>query len=165
MWTARPTCRATVRDGGITLNRWTPRLFAGGPELAAHATVDAALADLHVLDEGDELVVEPVERTLWEAGASEVVLAWARTVGFRRVWLPGRVVDLEPPVELPGAVVVCPTCGARWDDDAPAFWHLVRAAGAFPGSCRICGGSLPEWEVVSDRARRDRPSHRGETRR
>jgi hypothetical protein len=140
-----PICRAAIRDGRITLNRWTSRLIGGGPAAAGLGCVTAALADLRVPADG-ELIVTPVASVAWTAAAEEALLAWARLVGYRRVWLPGRVADLAGDLAQAGvAGVDCPTCGARWQDATIGFWEGVRAAGWFPATCLACGGSLPEW--------------------
>jgi hypothetical protein len=144
--TETPTCRATIRDGQLTLNPWNPVYLGYGPEPAAFHTINAALADLTMLD--DELIVVPVPRTPWNASAEEVVLRWAPAVGWRRVWLPGRVVTFGDPAPLGRALVDCPACGARWEDENPRFWERVRSRGWFPPRCLACGGSLPEWTVV-----------------
>jgi hypothetical protein len=142
--TDHPACRVAIRDGQITLNRWSRSLLSGGPERAGMRTIDAALADLRLL--GDELVVTPVARAPWGADAEAVLLAWAAVVGHRRVWLPGGVVDLSGELApLARAGVRCPTCGASWEDDTVVFWERVRRDGWFPGRCLACGGSLPEW--------------------
>jgi hypothetical protein len=146
-----PSHRAAIRDGRITLNRWNPALLSGGPARAGMATIDAALADLRLLD--DELVVCPVAHVAWSAAAEAALLTWARVVGYRRVWLPGSVVDLAGDLAvMTTARVQCPTCGASWEDDTVVFWERVRDHGWFPGLCLACGGSLPEWscEAVSD---------------
>jgi hypothetical protein len=140
-----PTCRATIRDGRVTLNRWTPGLFGRGLEPVGFRTLTAALADLRI--EADELIVTPVPRTPWSAGAEAAILRWAPTVGYRRVWLPRRVVTFDDVAPLGLAAVECPTCGARWEDGSDGFWARVRADGWFPGRCPACGGSLPEWSV------------------
>jgi hypothetical protein len=144
-----PSCRATIRDGLLILNSWTPGLRGGrGPELSGFRTITAALADLRMHD--DELIVTPVPRTAWTEDAEETVLAWASLVGYRRVWLPGRVVDLADAL-APCATAAsdCPTCGAHWEDGALSFWETVRGDGWFPGTCLACGGSLPEWRPVA----------------
>jgi hypothetical protein len=161
-----PTCRATIRDGHLTLNPWSPVLLGYGPEPAAFHTITAALADLTMLD--DELIVAPVPRTPWTESAEQVVLRWAPAVGWRRVWLPGRVVDFEAPAPLGRALVDCPACGARWEDESARFWERVRTNGWFPARCLACGSSLPEWTVfetsdlpVSDPPPAERPIGRG----
>jgi hypothetical protein len=147
-----PTCRATIRDGHVTLNRWRPGLLdGGGPEPAAARTITAAIADLRMEGDG-EVIVTPVERVAWAEAAEEALLGWAALTGYRRVWLPGRVVDLDGALaEVAPAATDCPTCGAHWHDEGVAFWERVRAAGWFPGTCLACGGSLPEWIVAPAR--------------
>ncbi len=153
-----PNCRVAIRDGDVTLNRWTPGLCRGGPERAGLRTVTAALADVHLLEDG-ELIVTPVPHAPWTAAAEEALLAWAATAGHPRGWLPDRVVGLQDALASLGpAAVDCPTGGAHWEDGTVAFWERVRAEGWFPGTCLACGGSLPEWtaqegETVSERAR------------
>ena len=152
-----PTCRATIRDGAVTLNRWTPGLCTHGPEPAGFRAITAALADLRVRDDR-ELIVTPVPRAPWSAEAEETLLSWAALVGYRRVWLPGRVADCDGSLAPIGtAVSDCPNCGAHWEDGTIAFWARVRAVGWFPGTCLACGGSLPEWRVEADPAASEPP--------
>ncbi len=143
----RPFCRACVRDGTVTLHRWSRTLLHGGPAAVALEDVPASLADLLVTGDG-ELIVAPVTRCRLSPADEAALLAWAEHVGYGRVWLPGRVVTLTGgPAATGPAAVRCTTCGARWRDDTTDFWLGVRAAGAFPGTCPACGGSLPEWTV------------------
>jgi hypothetical protein len=142
-----PTCRATIRKGVVTLNRWSPTLFGHGPEPAGFKTLKAALADLQIA--GDELIVTPVPRAPWDAHAEHALLRWAPTAGYRRVWLPERVVTFDGPPPLGQARVDCPSCGARWEDGSANFWDRVLSDGRFPGRCPACGGSLPEWSVIT----------------
>jgi hypothetical protein len=139
-----PACRAAILGGEIILNRWSRSLLSGGPERVGMRAIEASLADLRLL--GDELVVTPVPRAPWSAGAQSTLLEWAAMVGYRRVWLPDQVVDLGRVLApLARAGVRCPTCGATWEDDTVVFWERVRRNGWFPGVCLACGGSLPEW--------------------
>ena len=144
-----PTCRATIRDGTVTLNAWRPGMGPRGPLKAGYTHVTASIADLEQLDE-NELIVVPVRGTPWDDVAGDLLLVWAARVGYRRVWLPDRAVDLDVLAECGWAAVTCPTCGALWEDGGPDFWESVRGDGWFPPSCLACGGSLPEWSVVSD---------------
>ena len=141
MDTDAPTCRATIRDGLVTLNPWNPVLFGHGPEPAGFATITAALADLRMQD--DELLVTPVPRTPWTESAEEVILRWAPNVGYRRVWLPGRVVDFDAPAPLGRALVDCPTCGARWDDGAPASGSACAGTAGSPAAAWRAAGRSP----------------------
>lgn len=134
-----PMCRATIRDGVLTLNRWRPILH-GCFEPAA----GVAIADLTVLSPR-ELLVE------WIVAGDdeEILLEWAQLVGYTRVWLPARLVELEASLVPDGAAEVeCPTCGTVWSQGSPDFWANLRRLGYFPGSCLACGGSLPEWRAT-----------------
>lgn len=142
--TDEPTCRASIRDGVLTLNRWTRGLYRGGPRPAGLDQVTATLVDLTCV-EGDELIAVPVPDTPWGYAPEAVLVAWAGRVGYRRLWLPGHLVTLDELPELGPVTVDCPTCGARWEDATVGFWEMVREDGWFPGACRACGGSLPEW--------------------
>ena len=142
-----PMCRVTIRDGTVTLNRWRPGMGPFGPVKAGYLSVTAALADLHRAGEG-ELVVVPVRAVPWCEEATEAMIAWAARTGYRRLWLPDRVANVEAIAEAGCASVTCPSCGAVWEDEGPVFWERVRRDGWFPGGCLACGGSLPEWETA-----------------
>jgi hypothetical protein len=76
--------------------------------------------------------------------AREQLVAWAATVGYRRVWLDDAAVDLDDlPAHVARAAVRCPTCKLRWEDQRPDLWGVVRDSGWFLASCPPCGGSLP----------------------
>jgi hypothetical protein len=161
----QPWCRATIADGTITLNPWTPYLIRSGPQAMVLERLDGVvLADLFTEGEPgeEELTVRYVCRSPRSGQAEDALIAWAATVGYRRIWLPTRVMDLDPAAcELGVAATRCPTCHLEWRDETADFWGGVRAAGAFPGYCLACGGSLPEWRVVAgseatDREGRDR---------
>jgi hypothetical protein len=150
-----PWCRATIAGDAVTLNPWTPQLIRGGPAAMSLAPLEAtgvALADLYAEGEPgeEELVVRYVAPSPRPQDADAALVAWARTVGYRRVWLPEAVVDLDVAgAPVGAAATACPTCGLTWRDESPEFWRGVRRAGAFPGWCPACGGSLPEWRVVA----------------
>jgi len=144
-----PTCRATVSAGAVTLNPWRSGMGPHGPLKAGYAHVTASLADLRRLED-DELVVVPVRGTPWTDQAAATLLDWAARVGYRRVWLPDRVIELDALADVGWATATCPTCGARWEDGGPDFWERVRDHGWFPASCLACGGSLPEWGVPEE---------------
>ena len=143
-----------IRDGQITLNPWSPTLMTGGAQravLAQLAPVAVTLADLWC---------EPTRtgreelRVAWVpagAGCREAALLlerWADRVGYTRLWLPDRVVELQQDLFNGGrAEVTCPTCALRWDDESPNFWSVVRSNAYFPACCPVCNGSLPEWEL------------------
>jgi hypothetical protein len=155
-----PWARAVIRNGTITLNPWSPELMSGGPQrtvLAPLARRGVALADLSsdVREDGtEELRVAWVPAGASGGAAADVLIAWAEQVGYRRVWLPDRVVDLTGRLSTGGrAAVTCPTCRLSWEDESPEFWTFVRCSGHFPATCPVCNGSLPEWRVVCDAAR------------
>jgi hypothetical protein len=154
-----PWARAVIRDGRVTLNPWSSSLMTGGPVRAVLRVLPAdgvVLADLasEPGDDGrEELVVCWVPAGRSSPPAEAALLRWAERVGYRRVWLPDAVVDFSDSLPTGGRMGSrCPTCGAQWDDESPAFWAMVRSQGRFPGSCPICNGSLPEWEPVAGAA-------------
>jgi hypothetical protein len=149
-----PFARAVIRDGRITLNPWRPGLLTGGPQ----RVVLAPLAERHVVmadlscepTDGvrEELRVEWVPAGGGNAEAAARLEQWAERVGYARLWLPDRVVELQQELFTGGrAAVTCPTCSLSWDDESPHFWASVRTSGYFPGFCPACNGSLPEWEL------------------
>ena len=80
--------------------------------------------------------------------AVRVLLSWAESVGYERVWLPDRLVALDPgALGLPAANITCPTCHATWTDNSPEFWTEVHRQGRFPTACPICAGDLPQWSI------------------
>ena len=140
----------------MTLNPWNPRMIRGGPMAMQIRKVRAALVDLFLAEE-DELIVEPVAQSRFAAEDAATVVAWARSVGYSRVWLPDEVLELDGEPAGGAAKVLCRSCGARWADESHRFWLQVREQGHFPGYCPACGSSLPEWEVSNPD-----PSERGQ---
>ncbi len=140
-----PMCRATLRAGQLSLNPWTPALLNGGPATAWVANLPVALVDVYA-GADDELIVSRVPGSRWDEKTAETLLEWAAGVGYRVVWLPDRVVAVDPSASVGRLVgAVCSTCGACWADETPEFWVRVRARHGFPRLCLACGGSLPEW--------------------
>jgi hypothetical protein len=112
----RPFARATVTGRRITLNPWQPGLIDGGPGgavLRRAGRRERVLADLTRLDDG-ELLVKFVPRDGASDAVRRALIDWAARVGWWRVWLDDRVVDLgERPAVAGRAYVRCPSCGAR----------------------------------------------------
>jgi hypothetical protein len=176
-----PDFRLTVRRGRVRAIDWNPWLAGGGPMamlLAARGRAGVAIGDLTVVRDGD-VAAEAIVRFLTgdSPAAREAIAAWARDVGYRRLWLPGDLVELPGPAEGL-AETTCSGCAARFADAAPGFWTGVRASGRFPALCPLCGGDLPQWRVkgadptptpgagrVSESGHAERPTSRGETRR
>lgn len=168
-----PDLRATVRpDGTVRLVPWGPALVSGGPLLAmlrARAPRGLVVADLEILREDPEGPVGEVAVSFLVGDERHALCGWAASVGYRRIWFPDEVVDLEP---LPPTVarVRCTGCRSAMEDGSPAFWAHVRLTGAFPSMCVLCGSDLPQWSVrplwrpgapehvrMSDLRDRDRP--------
>ncbi|MGI9021542.1 MAG: hypothetical protein ACR2G3_12635 [Solirubrobacterales bacterium] len=95
--------------------------------------------------EGMELVVAPLAELPQDD--EKTLVAWAAITGFRRVWLPRRMIELDEPTATATATVKCPTCGLRWREEGPDFWAEVRRQAEFPGRCPVCGGTLRQWRV------------------
>ena len=145
-----PTWRATIRRGKLMLTGWAPWLITGGPLgslLPARARSGVTIADLtlHGADE-DEVSVRFLVRAKPTEPADDLLIDWASKVGYRRVWLPDGLVDIErDPQAMTRASVRCDVCHARWSDATPEFWLGVRQAKAFPKWCPMCGSELPQW--------------------
>jgi hypothetical protein len=106
-------------------------------------------------EECDELIADFVRGSALGRAVEEPLIAWARTVGYRRLWLADRVVELGNEPAVTGvAEARCPTCRLEWRDVGTGFWEDVRRTGHFPGFCCACGGSLPEWHVLRPPRRR-----------
>lgn len=156
--------RATIANGDITLNPPLGGLIRGGPASMTLARLEGvAIVDLRQAGEDDDELVATVPPNAPPPGAAarRVLADWAALVGYERLWLPDRVIDLDPPPPVGPASVRCPTCTSVWTDSSQAFWAKVRASGHFPGFCPACGGSLPEWRLVRTEAVRPRRSRRG----
>jgi hypothetical protein len=159
-----PDFRATIRSAQVRVVDWGPHLARSGPLqtlLHARGRAGIALVDLTVVREedlADELIAEflagdrPAHR--------EALVRWAATVGYRRAWLPGEVVELEP-CAGGAATTACTGCRARLTDADQRFWLGVRRAGRFPAICPLCGCDLPQWSTMSDRGVPERLSDRG----
>jgi hypothetical protein len=140
--------RATIAGGELTLNPPLAGTITGGPAAMTLARLrDVALVDLRRAGEDDDELVAtvPPNAPPLRRPARRVLCAWGALVGYRRLWLPDEVVDLEPPPPIGTATVRCPTCTSTWADSSDCFWATVRANHHFPGYCPACGGSLPEW--------------------
>ncbi len=127
-------------------------MISGGPAAMQLGRVRASLLDFYIT-ESDELIVEPVSGSSLKEEHTAILLEWARTVGYERIWLPNQVIDIEAEPAIVGvAKVNCRTCGAHWQDSSTDFWLKVRDNGFFPASCPACGDSLPEMTVEAEEA-------------
>jgi hypothetical protein len=145
----RPTYRATIVGERITVIHWVPFLASGPlhrPILREREQAGVTIADLTVLGDGPdrELVVKFLARGGGEA-AGRALSRWAAQTGHRRIWFPGRVVDLKVPARFGQVATTCSNCGFTYHEDEPEFWATVRSNGTFPTYCLVCGGDLPQW--------------------
>src|SRR5436190_17930977 len=93
-----PDFRLAIRRDAVLAIDWHPWLVDGGPMttmLRERARAGVAIADLTVIRE-DDVAAEAVIRFL--AGdrpeTRQAIAGWAKDIGYRRLWLPGEVVDL-----------------------------------------------------------------------
>src|SRR5436309_13045107 len=94
----RPFARATITARKITLNPWRPSLIDGGPGgmlIRPLARRGVVLADLVADNEQRELIVRFVPRDSATEPARSALVHWAAQVGWRRIWLDDRVLDLD----------------------------------------------------------------------
>src|SRR4051794_5084321 len=123
-----PDFRLTVRRDRVLAIDWHPFLVSGGPMTAMlHSRGRAGVAIA-----GDRPKVRAA------------ITRWAGDVGYRRLWLPGEIVELPGPAEAL-AETRCSGCAIRLSADGPDFWDHVREAGRFPAACPLCGADLPQW--------------------
>ncbi len=149
-----PTYRASVRNGRLSLTDWDPVLLsqtmlnAGIPGLSER---QATIVDLIIVgEEEDELIAVLSDQRDEVKTAVQVLLAWAGFVGYRRIWLPDRVVNIEPsPDQIGVATLTCPTCLSEFSAEGPDFWLGIRKAKSFPKFCLACGCEAPQWDVAS----------------
>jgi hypothetical protein len=149
-----PDFRATITHNRLSLVGWHDQLFRPSAPAAHHFRPRAGvvIADLTVIRDDDgnpeELIVAVHSGTLRGAPRRRL-LDWAAALGYRRVWLPDEIVELEPDEGMGElAETRCPNCRARWADREFEFWSMVRRSGFFPLVCPVCGGDLPQWAVA-----------------
>jgi len=153
-----PSFRATIcADGSIWLAHWEPWLDEDIPWhtlVAAQPRPRRCLLDIALLREHDhaveppELIVAPL--TEFQPAHREALITWARTVGYRRVWLGDEVLELEP-TSGGSAESRCRVCGNRMVGKGTDFWSRVRRSGCFPRRCLVCGCEIPQWQHVEQR--------------
>lgn len=153
MDTELPDFRVTLRrDGVVRLVDWGPWLATGGPLhtlLDARGRAGVCIADLTVIRDDGGAAAELVIEVRCGDGARhrQALVAWATTVGYRRLWMDGEVLEFTP---SPGgrAETRCSSCRGRLVDADASFWDFVRLRGAFPSACCLCGADLPQWTVA-----------------
>jgi len=158
-----PDFRLTLRRTALLAVDWHPWLVSSGPMttmLQARGRAGVAIADVTVVRDG-ELAAEALTHFLAgdRPAARSAIEAWARDVGYRRLWFPDAVVELPGPGEGQ-AETRCRSCGVRLCDAGGDFWQRVRRAGRFPAACPLCGADLPQWRVRQGHAPGDDRSPR-----
>ena len=157
----RPRFRATWRRGRLLILPHHEGLVEQGPVATVLGSQErgrrgrvliADLAESH--DSGPEgaggweLTVTPLTAEPPSPRAVRALLDWSADVGYRRVWLPDRVVTHPSAGRFHSrAKVRCETCGTTWRNGGHGFWSRVSKYRCFPMSCQLCGGDLPVWEV------------------
>lgn len=147
----KPTFRAIISARRLTLVSWDEVPFsvaAAHEAISQRPPANVVVAELSVdfKAASRELVVSPLTGLTEEA--EQVLVRWAATVGYRRVWFPRRAVELRGALTAIGrASVHCATCGMRWHKESADFWAGVWARGSFPMRCELCAAVLPQWDV------------------
>ena len=150
-----PSYRATVRGGQLSITEWGSVLMSLEKLRTSAADTEddqATIVDLVIIGEHrDELIVSRSSKRHDGKNVGQTLLNWASQVGYRRVWLPDQVVDIEPSADQIGtAKLDCPTCMNEFTGEGPEFWLMVRKAKMFPHFCPACGCEVPQWEVSSE---------------
>jgi hypothetical protein len=151
----KPDYRAVLRRNQLYLAPWLPSLIGPGPLnefIDRGASRGVFLVDITALEAPDgerECIVAAVARPLSEQ-AKQRICGWAGDVGYRRIWFDDAFAELPDASPERTAETRCASCGASWVDKGTDFWLLVRALGAFPFTCPLCGHDLPQWRVTED---------------
>src|SRR3954471_18876070 len=93
----QPDFRATVAGARVTVIPWMPALVCCGPMaglLRERERAGVTIADLTRVNDR-----ELVARVLARGGArraENALVRWAGAAGYTRLWLPSRVVELDP---------------------------------------------------------------------
>src|SRR4051812_18786443 len=127
-----PDFRLTVRRGTVLAIDWYPWLTTAGPLMTllhARGRAGVGVADITVVRE-DEVATEGIVRVLVgdTPRTRAAIVAWARDVGYRRLWLPDVPVELPAPAEG-DAETRCHGCAVRLHESGPEFWEHVREVG------------------------------------
>ncbi len=156
MGVPRARFRVTYREGRLLVIHWADVLAEQGPVLTL--LEDSELEDLLIADLAEsrdsegrwELTMRLLTADGPSPPAERAILDWASDVGYRRIWLPDRVVNLSRRQGFNSRVKVhCHNCGQTWHDSGRAFWSHVVKQRSFPTFCRLCGADLPVWEPDS----------------
>lgn len=152
----RTRFRATYRDGRLLVLPRGDGLAEQGPILTmleGSGCQGLVIADLAESSDngplgGWELTVTVLTPDELSREAEAAILGWAGNVGFRRAWLPDRVVKLGARRSFHSkARVHCENCGQNWRNSGRRFWQGVTHNRSFPTYCLLCGADLPAWEV------------------
>ncbi|MGC9221557.1 MAG: hypothetical protein ACP5H2_09450 [Solirubrobacteraceae bacterium] len=156
-----PDVRATVSlDGRIVAVPWERGMLQPSGPLACDFRSERLLGifDLAIetrTDDGatlaTDLTVHDAFRGVDMARGFDSIPAWAKAIGFSRVWHGTEVVALAPWEPSGEWHVECSRCGNTWFDKSQWFWVNVRATGRLPTICPICCEPL-EQRQISTRA-------------
>ncbi len=97
-----------------------------------------------------DLIVEVV--CLGSQEGLDAIVEWAELAGYKRVWLPGKLVELDPDPAPQGQLHTrCTGCRGRLVEAAESLTSFSRVYGFFPLVCPLCGCDMPQWTPVPDR--------------
>lgn len=135
----------------MTLLHYQGQLHFGGPnrQLArARHAAQVSITDLRIDGAPPDRELTVTFQAEGERKRAErLLLRWAATTGYRRVWFSDRLVEVDQLPPLGQASTACNACGAAWAEQGADFWHMVLDCGHFPTMCPLCGGDLPQWTV------------------
>ena len=164
-----PFARGVIAGGKLYLHQWERSFTVLKTEGAAYrqiAKAGSTVFDLvRVFSEADavtsstgvsEVFVLPVEGAVFTPEIRQLLVDWADSVGYNRIWFDEGVAS----VELSGRVafgshacIECSFCRAETEDKSFQYWAYVAKYGRFPSQCQYCGSkSLPQATVASAKA-------------
>jgi hypothetical protein len=142
--------RAIYRDGSLTLvpyMGWFAKAYGFAGQVFREAA-DVVVADFEIYRgrEGLELIVSTLNEPI-DGSFETAVISFARGLSYKRVWMPGEVIEVDRDGVLPPTEVetTCQACGTTFRERQVTFILNARQQGAWPCACPLDGQPLPQW--------------------
>lgn len=140
--------RLIVREHDLLIVPIWPIMRVAHPSIDRVLDAGVVLAELTSFSDV-EAGVAFAPRARVDADVQGRIASWAELVGYRRIWFPETVRELDPAARAIGpAEVDCLGCGVTLHGSGYEFWLATRERKTFPPLCPVCGFTLPQWRVT-----------------